>query len=158
MTTITTTAPSQVNAAIRAYLVDLGFVAHPHGIYRRTIRTIRQNGAARPTGYLQVEVSVTSTRTTRLGIERWHCSDAPARADDWLKANIWPAVYRYARRPPRRGTLLPTGGSFTTAAVLTAEALDVVKMWVPQEITWQEASTTTPLASSPERPQNRSQQ
>lgn len=138
---MTTKSLSEVRTDVDTYLASLGFAVHRREIYRLPMPVDRS-------GYLQVEVRVASARTTRVAVERWHCLDAPEEAADWLEVHVWPAVHRYANRPPRRGTFLPSGGSFTNTCVLTEEVVDVLRAWIPQEISWQHLALSRDWAST----------
>lgn len=87
-------------------------------------------------GCLQLEVHVRGSRTTEIGMERIRGWRVGEYADPWLQENVWPYARRYFQQS-RGGGFLPTHGYYSGTTVLTSEALEVLRVWLPQELAWQ---------------------
>lgn len=92
-----------------------------------------------PTGHLILDCSVRGRVTTWFAMDRILAQRLPhdGEAAAWLKSRIHPYVYRWCQRT-RSGSSLPSGGTYSSCRVLTAEAPDALALWLPQEIQWQQ--------------------
>lgn len=87
---------------------------------------------------LTVEVTL-RPRWCSLAVDRWNTTDRdPDIARPWLEANIWPAVRAASRaRPGTWAGFLPGGLVYASAdPVHRADVLDVLALWVTQELRW----------------------
>lgn len=90
-------------------------------------------------GYLKVETSV-GPCSTHLGVDRWPCRDLSGDGSAWLTINVWPYAARYTERTQRANTM-PHCRSYDALLVLTEEAVDCLRLWLPWEIAQQQHLT-----------------
>ncbi|BCT76945.1 hypothetical protein SCMU_27870 [Sinomonas cyclohexanicum] len=74
-----------------------------------------------------------------VAIDRWGGRNAPDEAGDWLEANIAPFVNRALAHSPRKELTTPGRGATSAGAdVLKGDLEDVLRLWIPREVAWQE--------------------
>lgn len=130
---MTAAHPTIVRHDIDKFARDMGGIGSTYGTGCRRY-TFPTPGARR--GFLQLEVHVRGTRSTEIGMERIRGWRVDEHADPWLKENVWPYAHRYLKHTGGAG-FLPTHGYYSGTSVLTGEALDLVRLWLPQELAWQ---------------------
>jgi len=112
--------------------------------------------AVYPRRRLQIELDISGKRTTRLAMERCGGVDAPPETEAWMRDNLWP--YSRAHTARTRGwNTMPSAGMYSGTYILTADLLDVLRLWVPLEIHWQDTeppreAEPTHEATDPMRP------
>lgn len=71
-------------------------------------------------------------------IDRWHASDAPAKAKEWLTENLYPFTRRVvSRKRGNYGLTLPGISDYTSAVILREEIEAFFDLWIPKEKEWQ---------------------
>jgi len=130
MSTATTLSAKQVRHEAETYLKSLGAIGLP------TYWTIRSTVHERR--LLQINLYIRGKVTTRLAMDRCEGVDAPPDADAWMEANLHPYSRAYAVRTRGWNTYPGGAGTYSSTQVLTADLLDVLKLWVPMELHWQD--------------------
>jgi len=145
MSTATTTlSVPEVRREAETYLKSLG--ARRHSAISWAVRS-----TVHPRRELLVYLDIRGRRTTRLSMERHRGVNSPPAGLAWMKANIWP--YAYAHNARDRGgwnTLPGRPGDYSGTQVLTGDLLDVLRLWVPQELHWQDTAAS-PREAEPTR-------
>lgn len=129
MTTATTLSAKQVRREAETYLKSLGALGLPgYWNIRSTVHERRR---------LQIKLNVSGKVTTHLAMDRCDGVDAPPAADGWLRDNLWPYCRAYCART-RGWNTMPSAGTYSSTYILTSDLLDVLKLWVPMELHWQD--------------------
>lgn len=133
----TTTVP-ETRKAIRVYLLhDLdGQATHLGRDHWQLLPVGQDRGPIR----LELELG---RAYTMVSIDRWHGRNLPDDQAPWLDAHVTPFVERALARH-RGWSLIPTPGSFSSGRVLTAELLDLLRVWLPFELDWQQRLALEP--------------
>lgn len=106
------------------YLVGLGAEALSDGRYRVPIPGHRLR--------FRVRVEVLGSGVTAVAVDR-HPVVLPEAHQRWFAENLWPlARSTVTRRVPA----LPGPGSLTFGMFRTADAVAVLRLWVPKEAAW----------------------
>lgn len=147
MTTTTLSAP-EIRREAESYLKSVGarkYSAHYWHIW----------STVHPRRRLLIELDISGRRTTRLGVERGGGVSAPPEMEAWMRDNLWPYARAHAART-RGWNTLPSAGTYSGTYVLTGDLLDVLNLWVPMEIHWQDTEEPEPEpiyeAGDPMRP------
>lgn len=129
MSTATTLSAKQVRSEAETYLKSLGAFGLPtRWNIRSTVHERRR---------LVINLHIRGKVTTQLGMDRCAGVDAPPDAEAWMRDNIWPYSRAYAVRT-RGWNIYPSPGTYSSTYILTADLLDVLKLWVPMELHWQD--------------------
>jgi len=130
MSTATTLSVPEVQREAQAYLKSLGAFGLPtYWNIRSTVHERRR---------LQIKLNVSGKVTTHLAMDRCEGVDAPPAADAWMEANLHPYSRAYAVRTRGWNTYPGGAGTYSGTYVLTGDLLDVLKLWVPMELHWQD--------------------